>query len=167
MNAADEMRAKASRMVDSDVSAILGIAIKNMAKNRWERLRKRQAIPMDQREHDYMFALNNYVRFKIALHRYNTKAIFHGNKNFLEGEVSRWRSKMDLIECDLIQLSEKVIKKILDFPVSAAAGPYFRSIDERPEGIVLKGKPVKPLSAAPVRSSTLVKRNHDHIDTGD
>ena len=119
MNIVDEMRMEASIMTDADVAAIMEIAFRGMQKDRWSRLRKRMAVPADDKERAYVNALNMYVKAKLDLRRSENLHLF-GNRGTLERERIRWRAEMDRIEFDLSPgLVDELADKLSFFRIKA------------------------------------------------
>jgi len=106
MNVRDEMRIEASRMADGDIAAILEIALRNMSKGRWMKLRRNEVEPQDEKERAYMSALSTYVYHKLALRRELNFYGYAPHRMDHEIKMNQARNKMDRIEMGVPEAGE-------------------------------------------------------------
>lgn len=99
-----QIREEAARTADSMPLQIIEMAQKNLTRTRFTRLRQGKAIPETQTEHDYLYAVKQYVYHKIRVKRMDGQSYASRNGysyGVHQQEIYRWRQTMDRIEFNL------------------------------------------------------------------
>lgn len=106
---ANQIRQEAYRLANTETALVFAAAGANLVRNRFQRLRKRQTEPINELERAYMYALNEYVYYKIRTHRARKYYGFVPDRAYIEVMMDSARSDMDCIEHGLA--SESLIGK--------------------------------------------------------
>lgn len=100
MTILSQLRDEASKAVESKTLAIIQMAINELARNRYERLRKRTTYPMDDQERAYMGALGMYVKYKRLSEKAHNQNFYahYSDRFYYESQRDVYRRQMDRIE---------------------------------------------------------------------
>lgn len=106
MTILSQIREEASAIADSMPLEIIEKAEKNLAHNRFLRLR-RGNLPETQKEIRYLQALEKYVYFKLAVRRGDRLFEFRDSKYWNNKEsMLKWRGVVDSIESEPTEITQ-------------------------------------------------------------